>query len=207
MQIFQYVLGSLSTNCYLLEKDMQALIIDPVDSADFLLEEVSRRKLDLIGIIATHGHFDHIMAAGEMQIAYRDLRRLPLHIHPDDFFLVKRITKSARYFLGYEPDVIVPNHLEDLHEGDLCMGSYQFRVIYTPGHTPGGVSFFSKNDGLLFSGDTLFRESTGRADFSYSNQADLVTSVQKLLDLPKETRVYPGHGESTTIEHEQMVYS
>ncbi|PIQ73427.1 hypothetical protein COV58_02445, partial [Candidatus Roizmanbacteria bacterium CG11_big_fil_rev_8_21_14_0_20_36_8] len=104
MKIYSFSLGMMHSNCYLLENDGKALLIDPGDSGDFLLEKILSLKLDLVGIVATHGHFDHIMAAGEIQLSYP---RLPLFIHPSDIFLLKRAVETANHFLGYDP-VVVP---------------------------------------------------------------------------------------------------
>jgi glyoxylase-like metal-dependent hydrolase (beta-lactamase superfamily II) len=203
MRIDSYTLGPLSTNAYLLQHEGYGLLIDPVDSADFLLEEVSRRNVTLCAMIATHGHFDHIMAAGEIQLALNVDQHFPFYIHEADMFLVKRLSQSAKYFLGYEPQVIKPHVTSFLQRGRLKIDPFYCEVIETPGHTPGGVSLYFPEQKCLFSGDTLFHHSVGRYDFSYSNKAELKQSVNKLLGLPDETVVYPGHGEDTMIGGEQ----
>lgn len=203
MRIHRYTLGPLSTNSYLLEHDGYGLLIDPVDSADFLLEEVTRRNISLTAMVATHGHFDHIMAAGEIQLSIGRDQRFPLYLHEADIFLVQRLSQSAKYFLGYEPHVLKPQVTSFLEAGKLKIDPFMCEVIETPGHTPGGVSLYFPEHKWLFSGDTLFYHSVGRYDFSYSNRSHLVQSVKKILELPEGTIIYPGHGEDTTVNQEK----
>jgi len=195
MRITTYPLGELQANTYLLTADSSCVIIDPADDAAFLLEEVSRRNLTIEAMIATHGHFDHVMAVGEIQLA----TGAPFYIREEDMFLVKRVGETARHFLGYEPVVIPPAKTSFLAEGDSGIGGFPFTVIRTPGHTPGGVCLYLMDEECLFSGDTLFKNAVGRTDLSYSNKAELRDSITSLLRLPEETIIYPGHGEPTTI--------
>jgi len=192
----------MQANCYLLEQDSEAILIDPGDSADFLLEKISSQNLKLIGIIATHGHFDHIMAVGEIQLSYPNL---PLYIHPKDQFLLKRVVETANHFLGFEPAVIPITSTKDLVIGKFQISKFKFQILYSPGHTPGSIAFYFKDNHVLFSGDTLFKAGVGRYDFSYSSKEDLKSSLQSLLSLPPDTIVYPGHGPETSIEEEQGV--
>src|SRR3989338_9380036 len=151
-----------------------------------------------------------IMAAGEIQIsAVETLHEtslpkasLPIFVHNDDLFLVKRLNETAKYFLGYDPQVLAPKNIKYLKEGIFHVSRSVFHVILTPGHTPGSCCFYLKKENLLFTGDTLFKRGIGRYDFSYSSKDALKTSLEKLLKLPKDTIVYPGHGEKTTIGEE-----
>ncbi len=199
MNIRTYPLGSMQTNCYLLSHEDVALLIDPGDSADFLLEQVSRSSLTLIGLLATHGHFDHVMAVGEIQASFPDL---PLYINPQDHFLLDRIQETARHFLDYEPAVLPIQKQIPLEKGKLTIGPFSFTIIETPGHTPGSCSIYLEAQSAVFSGDTLFMGSVGRTDFSYSSPLELQKSLKKYHTLPESTTIYPGHGESTTIENE-----
>lgn len=200
MNVHRFSVGELQANCYLLEKNKHALLIDPGDSADTMLEYIVRHGLTLCGLVATHGHFDHIGAVGELQIAFPQAD-LPLYIHADDEFLVKRVKETARHFLGYEAVLVEPQKRAPL-TNPLIIGEFSLEVIATPGHTPGSVCFYLAHEGILFSGDTLFAGAVGRYDFSYSNKAQLKASLQKLSQLPEETVVHPGHGETTFIGHE-----
>jgi len=202
MNIHTFPIGELQANCYLCEKNGKALLIDPGDSADFLLEKIQINRLDLVGIVGTHGHFDHIMAVGEIQMSYPDL---PLYIHPADSFLLKRAVETARYFLGYDPVVVPIRSTKTLKSGAYNIQDFQFTVMETPGHTPGSCCLYFEKENRVFSGDTLFKSGIGRYDFSYSDKEDLRKSLEKIMTLPVETIVYPGHGEETSIDAEQSI--
>lgn len=215
----------MQANCYILEKDGECLIIDPSDIANFILEHVERRRLSITGLIATHGHFDHIMAVGEIQVSMKALnaQSLPLFIHKDDVFLLKRLVETAKHFLGYEPGVIPVQSTTNLKSGKQKIGNFYFEVIHTPGHTPGSCCLYfpasapdvtkamsgkkatagEERSGILFTGDLLFKEGIGRYDFSYSNKEDLMKSLKTIIKLPEETVVYSGHGEETSIGDEK----
>ena len=203
MNIHTYPLGQMQANCYLLEQDGEAVLIDPGDSADFLLEKIAVQHLKLVGIIATHGHFDHIMAVGEIQLSYPDL---PLYIHPKDTFLLDRVVETAKHFLDYEPATIPITNIQNLVIGKFEIfppaGGLKFEILHTPGHTPGSCALYLKDKNILFSGDTLFKDGIGRYDFAYSDKEELKSSLKSLLSLPPETIVYPGHGPETSIEEE-----
>jgi len=201
MQIISYSLGELQTNCYLLVKENECLLVDPADDASFLLEEIQRRSLKLVGMIATHGHFDHIMAVGEIQVSLGT----SLYIHNKDIFLVKRLRESAKHFLGHEPVIIPVTKITQIKNAPIVIGTFTFEVIETPGHTPGGCCFYFPEEQSVFTGDTLFKNAVGRTDLSYSSKKDLSTSIYRLIELlPEETIVYPGHGETTTIMDEKL---
>lgn len=203
MQIQRYPLGQMQANCYFVIDDKKLLIIDPADSADFILEEVSRRNLELVGLVATHGHFDHIMAVGEIQLAFaHDVGTdfLPLYIHPKDQFLVKRLGATAKHFLGFDPGVIQPHLFKELHTGSDKIGPFTFQVVETPGHTPGGCCLFFENENALFTGDTIFRDGIGRYDFAYSDKNKLKSSIDRILEFDDAVTIYPGHGEEALIE-------
>lgn len=199
MRIDLYPLGQLQANCYFLTRGSDCVIIDPADSADFILEKIQRERLNLVALIATHGHFDHIMAAGEIQLSYD----VPLYIHSDDLFLVKRLNETAKHFLGFDPAVIIPKNTLSLDEGVLHVGSFMLDIIRTPGHTPGSCSIYVKEENSVFTGDTLFKQGIGRYDHSYSDKKTLFNSLQTLFELPEETIVYPGHEDITTIGEEK----
>ncbi len=200
MKILTLPLGRMRANCYLLINGDKCLIIDPADEASFILEEIQRRKLTPLAMLATHGHFDHVMAAGEIQLSFK----IPLCISSEDLFLVKRIDETAKYFLGYNPHLVKPGEIEHFAKtNELKIGNWDLKIILTPGHTPGSVSFYFPKEKILFSGDTLFKRGIGRYDFSYSNKRDLDESLKKLSKLPEDTIVYPGHGEETDIKDEK----
>ncbi len=200
MNITRYPLGTLQTNCYFLVKDDACLIIDPGDSADFLLEQLQRSRLDLVGLLATHGHFDHIMAVGEIQLSFS----IPLYINSRDSFLLQRVSSTAKHFLGFEPHVVPIKNIVALPSGSFIIPPFHFEVIETPGHTPGSCSFYFKDEGVVFTGDTLFKDGIGDFSHAYSSKKNLEISLFKLASLPAETIVYPGHGDDTILADEQV---
>lgn len=191
MKLIKLPLGDLQANCYILIKNDKAIIIDPADEGNFILEKLLQEKAKPIALLATHGHFDHIMAVGEIQLSFD----IPFYISKEDLFLVDRIEKTTEYFLGYNPAVIKPQNIKFLKEGDLRLGPFEFKIIKTPGHTPGSVCFYFEKENLAFVGDTIFKDGVGRYDFSYSSKIDLLESIKNLRKLPKETMFLPGHGE------------
>lgn len=195
MDIITYQLGSLQANCYLLVNDKDCLIIDPGDDAPFILEEIQRRRLDLAGMLATHGHFDHIGAVGEIQLSFK----VPLYIFKEDQFLVDRVVETAKHFLGFKPVILPIKNIKYLNiNNSLKISNFKFQIIKTPGHTPGSCCFYIKEENALFTGDTLFSEGVGRTDLSYSSKDDLNKSLEKIRKL-KDVVIYPGHGESAMI--------
>ena len=198
MRIVKYSLGELQANCYFLIEDQNCLIIDPADDASFILEELQRQQLKLVGMLATHGHFDHIGAVGEIQLSLN----VPLYIFKEDQFLIDRLNETAKYFLGFDPHFIKPSLIKYLTDIECKIQNLKFRIIRTPGHTPGGCCFYFAEENVLFTGDTLFKEGIGRTDLSYSSKEDLKKSLKKLFELPKKTIVYSGHGEDTLIQDE-----
>lgn len=192
-------MGQLQANCYFLIKGEDCIIVDPADDASFLLEEIQRRRLNLKGLLTTHGHFDHIMAVGEIQLSFDT----PLYLGKEDQFLVDRLEETAEYFLGFKPAIIKPTNIKYLEGKKINIGSFAFEVITCPGHTPGGVSYYFPSEKVVFTGDTLFKGSIGRFDFSYCDKRELSQSLVKLSKLPDETRVLSGHGEATTIMEEK----
>jgi glyoxylase-like metal-dependent hydrolase (beta-lactamase superfamily II) len=201
MRIYTYSLGELQANCYLLENEGEALIIDPADDASFLLEEVQRKNLKLVGLFGTHGHFDHTMAVGEIQMSFN----VPFYIHKKDQFLIDRLESTAEHFLGHKPIIVPPKLVEYVQEGEFKLANFQFKIIAAPGHTPGGVCFYFPEDASIFTGDTLFAGAIGRTDLSYSSKKDLWSSLKTLLALPEEVTIYPGHGESSYIGQEKAI--
>jgi len=203
MNIERLVVGQLQTNCYLVSclKTREAVIIDPGDAGDFISQKVFDLKLKPKLILATHGHFDHLLAVMELKLNFK----IPFLMHKDDLFLLRRVTRTAEYFLGYPADP-VPTVERYLKEGDvITFGKEKLEVIETPGHALGGVSFYSK--GVLFSGDTLFCQGVGRTDFSYCSYEDLMKSLKKLFKLPAKTLVYSGHGPETNLAAERSILS
>lgn len=200
MRVLRLAVGQMRANCYLVidDKSRETVIIDPGDEAEYITDILTRENLKPLLILATHGHFDHIMGAWALQLAYK----LSLLMNKKDEFLVSRMTATARHFLELKNIDFEPVIKQDIKDGDkINFGKSFLTVIETPGHTPGGLSFYSKKENLIFVGDLIFDEGyVGRTDFSYSNKASLKDSIKKILSLPGKTVVYSGHGEETSIK-------
>ena len=184
-------MGELRANCYVLTQGQDALIIDPADSADFLLELVSREQLKVLGLLATHGHFDHVCATGELQLSLH----VPLYLDKKDVFLLKRIRETAEHFMSVKPIIIGVQGTRFYTTKRQRIGPFSFEALPTPGHTPGSRSFYFKSENALFVGDVLFADGTwGSCDHVYSNKKQLEQSVELVRSFSAAV-VYPGHGQ------------
>lgn len=201
------VLGQLETNCYLVwdEETKEGLVIDPADDGVAISEELINKGINLVGVVMTHGHFDHSLAALDLKLMYN----VPVYISSKDKFLLDRQDETAKHFL--KMDIKTPNILKidkDLEEvSEINFGKSKLEVIKTPGHTPGSVCLYSKEDNLLFSGDTLFKDLRGRTDFKYGSTKKIFESLRKLMELSEDTDVFSGHGEPTSIGREKPRYT
>jgi len=195
MEILSFSLGALNTNAYLVfcPKTRQGLIIDPADEANFLSEKILREKIKPLAIVATHGHFDHLLAANELQLAFG----IPFLIHQNDQKILSTMQKSASWHLRRKMSEEPPKKLSFLKEGEkICFGREWLTVIELPGHTPGSIGLYNFSQKILLSGDTIFKDGVGRADFSYSSPENLASSLQKIKEKFSGFMVFPGHGES-----------
>lgn len=171
------------------------MIIDPGEQAEEILELAQNSDIEFI--LLTHGHYDHIGAVSQVKKA----TSAKIVIHKSDIYLIDSAHVQARYFGFPAPEPFSIDRF--ISEGDLLsFGSLNAKVISTPGHSPGSVCFLI--DGNAFVGDTLFFSSIGRSDFPGGDSDTLISSIKKkLFTLPDETRVYCGHGPSTSIEREK----
>lgn len=201
MKILTLPVGQMKSNCYLIiAENNGCLIIDPGDDADYIERIITEKKAKPLKIIATHGHFDHIMAATELMLAYN----IPFLINKKDDFLVKNMVQSAAHFLGIktDPPPIPGSFLKD--KEIIKADDNEIRIIATPGHTPGSICLYIPQEKTLFTGDTLFAQGgVGRTDFSYSKPAELQKSLKLIFALPRETIIRPGHGEESTLAEEK----
>jgi hydroxyacylglutathione hydrolase len=208
------VVGPMSTNAYIFSEDnVNGYIIDPGGDETLIKEKMEARNLRPRGIICTHGHLDHTAAVGPLMEEYgRNDFFLAIHEKDTAYLGASSEETHRRSFAslgiidtGYfqmlfhpspEPDII-------LRHGETVPGT-SLEVLYTPGHTEGSVSLYHAEEGVLFSGDTLFCRGIGRTDLPGGDTAAIVSSIQNVLfTLPGETRVYPGHGPDTDIESEK----
>ena len=190
MTIQKLPLGMFQANCYVVSEGAQALLVDPGDRPEEVLNYLALNGLKLELILLTHGHVDHVNGVDGIMKAHR----VPVYLHPADKLA---IDEHTRIFGTMETESI-PVYDQMV----IPFAGHEIRVIETPGHTKGGVSYYV--DGNLFAGDTLFHQSIGRSDLPGGDFDELVDSISaKLYKLPDETIVYSGHESDTDIGHEK----
>ena len=199
MHIKALALGAYETNCYIVadETSLECAVIDPGADAATILDYLEETKLRCRVILLTHGHFDHTGAVEDL-LADTDAE---LFVHKADV----GVTVGGDYYR-----FIPPQGVKYYAEGDVvCVGKLSFTVLETPGHTPGSVVLLcsegDSEDRVLFTGDTLFRDSCGRTDFPGSSMEAIFRSLRRIAELPGDYEVYPGHGFSTTLGRERSV--
>ena len=201
LQVERLILGELSTNCYLVysPESEEALIIDPADSGDAITDRLLQLQLHPTAVLLTHGHFDHLLGLLELRLNFD----IPILMHRADLFLLQRARSSAAHFIKRQVDPIpIPDEFVT-QDYSITIGRNQLTVMETPGHTPGSICLY--NEYMVFSGDTLFQGSVGRTNLKYANPLKLSESLHHLFALPLDTIVFPGHGESTTIQQEKKL--
>ena len=201
IRIFDHFeVGPLACNCYIVgDPDArEAIVIDPGGDADTIASALAEKELRVTAIVATHAHFDHVIAAQRI----RELTGAPFYLHDADKPLLSWYRESGRIFLGVDlPDP--PDVDSSPSEGDrVRAGSVELEVVHTPGHSPGSISLVTGD--VIFSGDTLFAGSIGRTDLPGGDAQALVSAVRhKLFEWPDQTPVHPGHGPATTVGRER----
>lgn len=199
MIVEKITVGPLEENCYLVsnKKTKDAIIIDPGDEPDKIVNLIKKNGLKINVIVCTHAHFDHVSALGDIK-KETDAKVL---IHKDDAELYEKVKDQAALW-GYDiNDIPKPDVLLD--EGDdVKAGNLTFKVLHTPGHSPGSICLYG--EGSIFTGDTLFSGSVGRTDFFGGDILQLKGSFRRLMGLPEDTKVFSGHGPETTIGQEKQ---
>jgi hydroxyacylglutathione hydrolase len=210
--------GMLQCNCHIVgdPRTHEALVIDPGDDAERILDVIHRHELRVSSIVITHTHIDHVGGLRRIQEA----TGAPVQMHADDLELYRMLDVQAAWIGWRAPEMVEVGEL--LREGDaIRWGRFEVQVLHTPGHTKGSVCLYMPNmpddraaavaakstehePGRLFAGDTLFAGSIGRTDLWGGSFETIIRSLKgKVLELPDETIVYPGHGPSTTIGEER----
>lgn len=192
------------TNCYIVldEESKEVMVVDPAGDVDKIIEVVNILQGNLKYIYITHCHGDHILGTTEL----KEKMGGKVLIHRDDAEGLNHTEINLTEIIGMgKIELEADSRIDD---GDLLhLGNLEFKVIHTPGHTAGGSALYCDSEKLLFSGDTLFRGTWGRADLPTSDFKELMDSItNKLMILPDETIVYPGHGKSTKIGEEKPIY-
>jgi len=192
------VVGPLATNCYIVgsESSKEGMIVDPGDEAEVILRNVKDLGLEIRSIVLTHGHIDHIGALKEV----KEATGAEVAIHSDDAQALQEKSVSTLLGLSYSAPLPADRLLKDGDSMDI--GDLHFLVLHTPGHSPGCICLLG--EGIIFSGDTLFNFGIGRYDLPGGNYSQLMNSIHtRLMTLPDNTTVYPGHGPDTTIGAER----
>ena len=201
MEWKQMAVGPVQANAGLLwNENKEALLIDPGAEGGRIKRKIEKLELKPIAILLTHAHFDHIGAVDILRETYQ----IPVYLHQyEENWLSDASLNGSKLFPAVDNiEGKNADHLID-HEGEMTIGSFHFDVLETPGHSPGSVSFYFKDAGIVFSGDALFSGSIGRTDLPGGNQKQLLESIHnRLLTLPEQTIVASGHGPVTTVEEE-----
>lgn len=193
--------GPLATNCYIVsdENTKQAVIIDPGAQPEKIAGKVAELGLHVEAILLTHGHFDHMMAVDNLREKYQ----VSVYLGTEDAQVISSPEGNVSAMFGRpvatKADVLVKDGEE------LTLAGFSIHVLLTPGHTPGGVCYYFKEQEAAFSGDTIFEGSVGRTDFPGGSSSALTASIKKkLFVLPDDTQLFPGHGDSTTVGYEKQ---
>jgi glyoxylase-like metal-dependent hydrolase (beta-lactamase superfamily II) len=200
MKIEKFTLGYLGTNCYLIinEETKEVVIVDPATCPEYLVSHIKSNGYQPQFILLTHAHFDHVMGIDGFVNEFQ----IPVYLHEEEKEILEDPELNLSGMFGKNYSYLGAKTLRD---GEcLQVSGYECKVIHTPGHTKGGCCYYCDAEKVLFSGDTLFCQSVGRSDFPTGSMGTLVRSIkEKLLCLPENVMVYPGHNEATCIADEK----
>lgn len=200
LKIGRLMLGIYQTNCYFVYREgtKDVIFFDPADKGDYIYETLKGKGLEVKGILLTHGHFDHIWGTNKL----RELSGAPIYAYEEEKVLCEDAVTNVSDQVGRPYTVVPDRYLRDGEE--ISIADMTCKLIATPGHTVGSCCYYFEEAGILVAGDTLFQESVGRTDLATGSMSALTRSVkERLFELPDETKVYPGHGDITTIGHEK----
>ena len=201
IEIKSMTLGMVATNCYIIinKENKEALLVDPADNALRISNVIQENGCTLKAILLTHGHFDHIMALNDLKKRYN----VPVYAHEEEEDVLKQSSLNLSGSIGQIYTTQADVYVKDGEH--LKLAGLDVIVLYTPGHTKGGVCYYFPEEKVLMSGDTLFHCSIGRTDFPTGSMSQLVRSVkEQLFVLPDDVQVYPGHDSVTSIGYEKQ---
>ena len=200
MKIERFVMGMVSTNCYLIinEETKETVIVDPADCPKKFIDHITEEGLKIVAVILTHGHYDHIMGIPEVLTHYQ----VPVYACEAE---EKVLTDPRANLSAMSGGSYVYDGATYVKDGQILeLAGCQFKVMHTPGHTPGGGCYYVESEKILLSGDTLFCGSVGRTDFPGGSMSELVRGIkEKLMVLPDDVQVLPGHMDLSTIGYER----
>lgn len=200
MRMSKLVVGPVATNCYIVsdENTKEAFIIDPGAEPERIIDKVKETGVSVKAILLTHGHFDHISAVNELKREFG----VDVYIGQEDADLMADMELNVSYMFGMPYAARADKILLD---GDVLeIAGFSIKVLFTPGHTKGGICFYLEKENVAFSGDTIFQQSVGRTDFPTGSARVLSESIKnKLFILPEDLQLFPGHGDSTTVGYEK----
>jgi glyoxylase-like metal-dependent hydrolase (beta-lactamase superfamily II) len=202
LEVRGVVVGLFRENCWIIGSRQrgEACVIDPGDEPDEILALARDMGVRITRVVASHAHLDHIMAVR----AIVEATGAPFLLHESDLGIAEYMPTAAQMWLGHEVPPAPRPDAFPIDGQDLEVAGVTLKVIHTPGHTPGSLCLYAADAHLLFSGDTLFRESIGRTDLPGGDTDQILASIsQRLYALPADTRVLPGHMQETTIAHER----
>lgn len=200
LKIGRMMLGVCQTNCYFIYKEgtQDVIFVDPADRGGYIYETLQQHGFNVAGILLTHGHFDHIWGSKELC----ELSGAKIYAYEGEKEVCEDTGANVSAQCGRPYTVVADEYLKD--GAEITIAGITCKLIATPGHTKGSCCYYFEEDGILISGDTLFQDSVGRTDLPTGSMSKLVRSVkEKLFCLPDDVKVYPGHGESTTIGYEK----
>lgn len=199
IHVGRIVIGMVQTNCYFLyeEGKTDVICVDPADRGQYIYDKLKEKGFSVAAIILTHGHFDHIMGVQQL----KELTGCKVYAYESEKVICESEENNVSASVRRSCKVICDEYLRD--EQEVTIAEMTFRLIATPGHTIGSCCYYFEEDKILISGDTLFQESVGRTDLPTGSMGALSRSIkERLMVLPGDVTVYPGHGDTTTIAHE-----
>lgn len=201
LNIERMMLGPVQTNCYVIwnTNTKEAVVIDAAYDGARIAKKLTEKGLCLKAILLTHGHFDHIMGVHEL----KEITGAPVYVWKEEQEVLEAASVNCSDQVGQPYTVKADSYIKD--GAELMLLDTMFRLLGTPGHTKGSACYYLEEQGLLFSGDTLFEGSVGRTDLPTGSMGSLIRSIKaKLFPLPDSVKVYPGHGDETTIAYEKQ---
>ena len=200
LKIGRIVMGMCQTNCYFVypEGKSEVILFDPADRGDYIYHSLKDKGFTVAAILLTHGHFDHIWGLEEL----KELSGAKVYAYEEEKEVCENASVNVSKGAGRPCEITADEYVKD--GATISVAGMSCQLIATPGHTKGSCCYYFEEEGILISGDTLFQESVGRTDLPTGSMSALVRSVkEKLMVLPADVKVYPGHGESTTIGYEK----